>query len=90
MLYQSQAHATQPRTFGLPEHPSCLAFDAVQSIVAVGSMGGSILLYGNEISASVIQHPVDKPVTDLAFVTNRVSVYTSTTLTPYNGAHRVC
>ncbi|XP_063718026.1 syntaxin-binding protein 5-like isoform X4 [Symsagittifera roscoffensis] len=56
---------------GFPHLPSCLAFDPVQSILAIGTKTGSIKLYGKPGVDGYVSHDSEVAVTKLQFVVNQ-------------------
>ncbi|XP_075252173.1 syntaxin-binding protein 5-like isoform X2 [Convolutriloba macropyga] len=56
---------------GFPHLPSSLAFDPVQSILAIGTKTGSIKLYGKPGVDGYISHDSEVTVTKLQFVINQ-------------------
>ncbi|KAF6773650.1 Syntaxin-binding protein 5 protein [Paragonimus kellicotti] len=60
---------------GFPYHPTCMAFDPVQKIIALGTQAGVIRIFGRPGVDYVVSHPSSSAVIQIIFLVNEVIVF---------------
>ncbi|THD26882.1 Syntaxin-binding protein 5 [Fasciola hepatica] len=57
---------------GFPHQPTCMAFDPIQKIVAIGTKMGVIRIFGRPGVDYVVSHPSSSAVIEIMFLINEV------------------
>ena len=62
---------------GFPSQPTCLAYDPVQQLLAIGTENGVVLLLGMPGLERRFSHPLEVPILQMLFITNKGLLVTS-------------